>query len=222
MRKVFVLLLVGLIGVLLFSSVSIAAAGLEIGDLVYRESPGGGWNPGHVGIFIGYYDGDTNLMVVDAVPPKDTPVRKITLTQFKTEGPYRGGKTYKSPTLTTQQRENICKFAIGKVNNWKYCGILHTNQKGEDGEHCDCVGLGEAAYESIGLDPVPDEGLRLWPEEQFISSKFKTAECVTDDDCPEDQWCEEGECVPEASTLILLGTGLIALFVYARFGWKDK
>ena len=44
-----------------------------------------------------------------------------------------------------------------------------------------------------------------------IDSSVAVCECCTDDDCPEDQWCEEGECVPEASTLILFATGLLSL-----------
>ena len=32
--------------------------------------------------------------------------------------------------------------------------------------------------------------------------------------CPEDQWCEEGECVPEASTLVLFAVGLLCLAGY--------
>ena len=32
--------------------------------------------------------------------------------------------------------------------------------------------------------------------------------------CPEDQWCEEGECVPEASTCVLFAVGLLLLAGY--------
>ena len=32
--------------------------------------------------------------------------------------------------------------------------------------------------------------------------------------CPEDQWCEEGECVPEASTCVLFAAGLLCLAGY--------
>ena len=34
--------------------------------------------------------------------------------------------------------------------------------------------------------------------------------------CPPGQWCEEGECVPEASTLILFAIGLLFLTGYVR------
>ena len=35
-------------------------------------------------------------------------------------------------------------------------------------------------------------------------------------ECPEGQWCEEGECVPEASTLVLFAVGLLFLTGYVR------
>ncbi len=38
--------------------------------------------------------------------------------------------------------------------------------------------------------------------------------------CPEGQWCEEGECVPEASTLVLFAVGL--LFLTGYIGLKRR
>ena len=38
--------------------------------------------------------------------------------------------------------------------------------------------------------------------------------------CPPGQWCEEGECVPEASTLVLFATGL--LFLAGYIGLKRR
>ena len=35
-------------------------------------------------------------------------------------------------------------------------------------------------------------------------------------ECPPDMWCEEGECVPEASTLVLFAVGLLGLVGYFR------
>lgn len=45
---------------------------------------------------------------------------------------------------------------------------------------------------------------------------------VVDDSkcCPEDQWCEEGECVPEASTSVLFAVGL--LFLTGYIGLKRR
>jgi len=44
-----------------------------------------------------------------------------------------------------------------------------------------------------------------------------TAKC-----CPPDQWCEEGECVPEASTLVLFSIGLLSLAGYLGLRRKEK
>lgn len=54
------------------------------------------------------------------------------------------------------------------------------------------------------------------------SWSFKTLECVTDDDCPEDLWCEECECVPEASTLVLFATGSLFLTGYVRLKRRKR
>jgi thiol-disulfide isomerase/thioredoxin len=35
-------------------------------------------------------------------------------------------------------------------------------------------------------------------------------------ECPPDMWCDEGECVPEASTLVLVAVGLLCLAGYVR------
>jgi hypothetical protein len=51
--------------------------------------------------------------------------------------------------------------------------------------------------------------------------------CAKDDPCcgvtcPDDQWCEEGECVPEASTLVLFAVGLLFLTGYIELKRRKR
>lgn len=41
-------------------------------------------------------------------------------------------------------------------------------------------------------------------------------------ECPPGWWCEEGECVPEASTFVLLGFGLLCVAGYFRLKRKEN
>ena len=64
-----------------------------------------------------------------------------------------------------------------------------------------------------------------WPHgpdkenEWYVNPVFQNYEIYGE--CPEDQWCEEGECVPEASTLVLFAVGLLSLVGYLGFRRKE-
>jgi hypothetical protein len=64
-----------------------------------------------------------------------------------------------------------------------------------------------------------------WPHgpdkenEWYVNPVFQNYEIYGE--CPGDQWCEEGECVPEASTLVLFAVGLLSLVGYLGFRRKE-
>lgn len=148
----------------------------EIGDILYY-SYGNQWFPGHAMLYVGWYPvrepKKENLRVVESMPPSE--INRRGLVNESTNYIYDYARTWKEG-LSAEQRRKISEFVISKTGLWRYCDDTdHTYQKGQDGIHCDCAGLCEAAYESIGLDPVPREGWILWPEEQCISSRMKPA-----------------------------------------------
>jgi hypothetical protein len=52
-------------------------------------------------------------------------------------------------------------------------------------------------------------------EDLCTIDKCEDGKCKhTSKECPEGQWCEEGECVPEASTLVFFAVGLLSLAGY--------
>ena len=148
----------------------------EIGDILYY-SYGNQWFPGHAMLYVGWYPvrepKKENLRVIESMPPSE--INRRGLVNESTDYIYDYTRTWKEG-LSAEQRRKISEFVISKTGLWRYCEDLdHTYQKGQDGIHCDCAGLCEAAYESIGLDPVPREGWILWPEEQCKSSRMKDA-----------------------------------------------
>jgi hypothetical protein len=79
-----------LLGAVLFCGTSRIHA-LEMGDLVYCQGIVGvfpdedvGLKVGHVGVYIGYYDGDSVQMVVEAMP---IGVSKVSFATFVTRKP---------------------------------------------------------------------------------------------------------------------------------------
>ena len=50
----------------------------------------------------------------------------------------------------------------------------------------------------------------------------KCDKCYNNSEWHKGWWCEEGECVPEASTLVLLATGLLFLVGYLRLSRKEN
>ncbi|MBA7516187.1 hypothetical protein ES705_08233 [subsurface metagenome] len=156
------------------------------GDLVYRlSSPGGNnnWLPGHVGIYVGERYGDHDkdpstpdqaYNVIEAVgnfisfQPLDIGGKVEannyeSLTYFNLDGQasYMGARQL-SPSLTHTVRNEIVKFAEDQIGK-EYAfivtfGFLAGLANGDrvKGPKFNCVGLAEAAYESVGLDIVSD------------------------------------------------------------------
>jgi len=156
------------------------------GDLVYRlSSPGGNnnWLPGHVGIYVGekYGDHDKNpstpckaYNVIEAVgyfisfQPLDVGGEVEanyyeSLTDFNLDGQasYMGARQIPA-TLFHTTRNEIVKFAedqIGKEYAFFTTVVFFAGLANGDrvkGPKFNCVGLAEAAYESVGLDIVSD------------------------------------------------------------------
>jgi len=141
---------------------------LEPGDIVFRKGYFGLLNSaikaqtvGHVGIYSGIENGEH--MVIEGW----LPVRKTTLKHFISDWPYYGNYTT-APAPTPAQRNLILDYASSQLG--KAYDFTHGIQKGP--LKFDCVGLAEAAYESVGLNPTPDEfesgwGWPLTPTEQY-------------------------------------------------------
>lgn len=145
-----------------------AAAHMEPGDIVFRKGYFGLLNPfigartvGHVGVYAGVENGKP--MIIEGW----VPVRKAPLEEFAAGWPFYGNYTT-LPKPTAAQREQVLKYSLAQLG--KAYDYLHSGQKGP--LSFDCVGLAEAAYESAGLNPTPDEfetgwGWPLTPTEQY-------------------------------------------------------
>lgn len=156
------------------------ASAIEKGDILYSGGQTGiplNWIKelplGHTAIFTGFEkkDGRITWGLVDSVPNyfKYGGIRKSNLRRFthNFSYPYYGNRTSKQRP-TKKQREQIISFALSKVGG-DY-NLTHMAPKGPDSY--DCVGISEAAYESVGLNPTPDKlesgwGWPFTPAEQF-------------------------------------------------------
>ncbi len=168
-----------LIGFIFIANVQNASA-IEKGDIIYTGGQTGwplGWINelalGHTAIFTGFEEknGRTVMGIVDSVPNyfKYGGIRKSSMRRFthNFSYPYYGNRTTKQKP-TKKQREQIVAMALSKVGG-DY-NLSHLSPKGPDSY--DCVGISEAAYESVGLNPTPDKlesgwGWPLTPAEQF-------------------------------------------------------
>lgn len=148
----------------------------EIGDILYY-SYDEDWKPGHAMLYVGWYPvrepKKENLRVIESMPPSE--INQRGLVNESIDYIYDYARTWKEG-LSAEQRTKISEFVISKTGLWRYCEDFdHTYQKGQDGIHCDCAGLCEAAYESIRLNPVWMEWPILWPEQQCNSRRMKPA-----------------------------------------------
>lgn len=149
---------------------------METGDLLFRKGYFGLLNPiikaqpvGHVAIYIGKENGEPMVIHSWLI------VEKITLHKFIHNRPFYGNYTT-SPKPSIAQRNKIVDYLVSQLG--KLYSMSHLSQKGP--EKFDCVGLAEAAYESAGLNPTPNEfesgwGWPLTPTEQYehTSPNFK-------------------------------------------------
>ncbi|MCK4935418.1 MAG: hypothetical protein KAR84_01080 [Elusimicrobiales bacterium] len=176
-----VLITLGLIVGFIFAvGIQTNVSAIEKGDIIYTGGQTGwplGWINelalGHTAIFTGFEEknGRTVFQIVDSVPNyfKYGGIRKATLRRFTRNFsyPYYGNRTTKQRP-TKKQREQIVAMVLSKVGG-DY-NFSHMSPKGPDSY--DCVGISEAAYESVGLNPTPDElesgwGWPFTPAEQF-------------------------------------------------------
>ena len=157
-----------------------SANAIEKGDIIYTGGQTGwplGWinelGIGHTSIFTGFEEKDGKITwgLVDSVPNyfKHGGIRKATLRRFthNFKYPSYGNRTTKQRP-TKKQRDQIVAMALSKVGG-KY-NLSHMSPKGPDSY--DCVGISEAAYESVGLNPTPNKlesgwGWPFTPAEQF-------------------------------------------------------
>ena len=137
------------------------------GDILFRKGVFGTLHPsmpvGHVAAFYGMENGVA--MVIHAVDTSG--VTKASMEVFVAEKPYYGNRTTTVPP-TAKQRTEILSWLVKQIG--KPYATWHIRQKGPD--VFDCVGLTEAAYEHVGLNPTPDEleqgwGWPLEPHEQY-------------------------------------------------------
>ena len=217
MRKVFVLL-VGLIGVLLFSSISIAAAdtppsvtvnSCSTTGLLVSASGTADDDNGMTSIYI-YVDG---IFVggVDQYPPFGP---HVSWTITNAAVPY--GHQNKCIAITARATDTIGQTG---TSGSCYAGIP---ERCWDGLENDCDG-------KTDCDDSGCEGQWCKSEDHEILTNWKccSGSCVNTDtdpnNCgscgnvcpPENPICEEGECVPEASTLVLFAVGLLSLVGYS-------
>ncbi|MCX5784147.1 MAG: YiiX/YebB-like N1pC/P60 family cysteine hydrolase [Elusimicrobia bacterium] len=138
------------------------------GDLLFREGNFGLLSPGlpvgHTAIFTGMENGMP--MMIHATSTYGG-VTKDSMDIFISGHPYYGNRTTAVPP-TGEQRAGILSWLLKQLD--KPYDTWHSTQKGPD--KFDCVGLTEAAYESVGLNPTPDEleegpGWPLEPYEQY-------------------------------------------------------
>lgn len=126
---------------------------LKQGDLLFAltntdDKPGPDWKPGHVGMYTGHC-GDYNRIVESTSPPG---VRTTTFGSFKIDnghiylGPRRVASGASGP-ITDADRKNIVNYAEGKLGRpYSLVGDGSIAQ----GQEYSCVGLCEAAYQSVG------------------------------------------------------------------------
>ncbi len=122
------------------------------GDFLFRKGVygmfSGSLSVGHTAIFYGMEDGIP--MVIHATAWED--VSKADMDVFINEKPYYGNRTTPVPP-TRKQRARILAWLVEQLG--LPFDLFHTTQKGPD--TFDCVGLTEAAYEAVGINPTPDE-----------------------------------------------------------------
>ncbi len=167
------------------------------GDLVYRLSKRGvndNWLPGHVGIYVGekYHEKEGLYNVIEAIgisPNKVVRSYYSDITSFGSGPPtYMGAREPINQSLTHITRNRIVEY-VEKMVGMPYAvvetfGVYFGWARGENvkgpGSY-NCVGLAEAAYESVGIDIVSnkDEGndldpnhpdALLSPQEQLFST----------------------------------------------------
>ena len=169
-----------IVGFIFATGLQTNVSAIEKGDIIYTGGQPGwplGWINelalGHTAIFTGFEEKDGKIAwsLVDSVPNsfKHGGIRKATLRRFTQNFsyPYYGNRTTKQRP-TKKQRKQIVAMVLSKVGG-KY-NLSHMSPKGPDSY--DCVGIIEAAYESVGLNPTPDKlesgwGWPFTPAEQF-------------------------------------------------------
>ena len=141
---------------------------IPAGDILFREGNFGLLSPdlpvGHTAAFTGMENGAP--MMIHATSTY-AGVTKNTMDVFISGHPYYGNRTTAVPP-TPEQRVAIVSWLLKQLD--KPYDTWHSAQKGPD--KFDCVGLTEAAYEYVGLNPTPDEleegpGWPLEPYEQY-------------------------------------------------------
>ena len=141
------------------------------GDILFREGVFGvfSFSPdlpvGHTAVFTGMENGTP--VMIHAVSGG---VAKDSIDVFISGHPYYGNRTTAVPP-TEEQRAGILSWLYQQLG--KPYDTWHSTQKGPD--KFDCVGLSEAAYEAVGLNPTPDEleegpGWPLEPYEQYYNT----------------------------------------------------
>ena len=147
------------------------------GDLVYRLSIRGvndNWLPGHVGIYVGdKYDGenDKEYNVIEALLDGVQRTLYEDITTFG-EGPPKYMGAREPEPVSHEDRNNIVNYAEQQVGKpyalietfGVYFGWARGDYvKGTINDQFNCVGLAEAAYQSVGIDIVSDydEGNQL-------------------------------------------------------------
>jgi hypothetical protein len=141
------------------------------GDILFREGVFGVFSSspdlpvGHTAVFTGMENGTP--MMIHAVSGG---VAKDSMDVFISGHPYYGNRTTAVPP-TEEQRAGILSWLYKQLG--KPYDTWHSTQKGPD--KFDCVGLSEAAYEAVGLNPTPDEleegpGWPLEPYEQYYNT----------------------------------------------------
>jgi hypothetical protein len=144
------------------------------GDLLYRLSRCGendNWLPGHVGIYVGkrYHKDDGVYNVIEALwPDPKKVVRKYypNIANFGNGPTYMGAREPKVQILDHSQRNAVVHFLdndniVGMpYASYETFGVYFGWARGDyvKGAHdsYNCVGLTEAAYESVGLGIVSD------------------------------------------------------------------
>jgi hypothetical protein len=145
------------------------------GDILYKFSsmgPNEGWLPGHVGIYVGEkYDAKNNKRynVVEAQVSGVERTYYKNLNEFGKESIYLGAREPKFKSSHSQRNEIVAfvENAVGKsyadietFSSFFYIGIGKGYLVKGYLDRFNCVGLAEAAYESVGIDIVStyDEG----------------------------------------------------------------
>ena len=199
MRKVFALLLVGLIALFVFSSVSIASA-----ETACEKYQGGNKNYcqdccDEICTILGYTGEYCQKWCYIACIAEKVPCADGIIPVGHGQCSVNKPKYCDNSKLIDNCQKCGCpsgKYCCGLTAPGK--GRCYTPKEEEDG----CCICGDYCLEGT-MDPA-------------------ICEVCCDADWHPGWWCEEGECVPEASTLVLFGVGLLCLAGYLRLKRKEK